>query len=363
MALAQFTASIKTHVAWSEQFPEALIEEKVDTSKSMFVTRAPLVRLHRSKLLLHCGVHGCLGIAADGLGQRKALVGELGDGFAWRELPLVPLVGLRLGDGGLVLGNAAGITHLSPSGERQLLQAGHTNVLLDGPEDGFWSVDFQNLVAMYFDAGGKLVRKVEVDASPWVVADDAGRVCLRGDDAGQLECVDRSGHKGKEKGFQIEPWSKVLGLGAGRLITEVAGGISVQRKGHPAEFLPLLAAGVCTDGKPFVSGYVEGRICLRVGDGPLEWIELPSKYMDGPMPLYVVAVEADRLWVTGERWGIVLDRTGAVVEDFELTEESLRGRLFPRMWTIESVAGLGGSAVMVSCSGPSGGVVLELGLR
>ncbi len=358
---SEFSLATRAVLPWSIAFPEGIIASEINPNASMFVTEGPQVRIMRSSVQLFASPSGVVGIAANGIHQNQRQMVDLTGKPVWINTAEPPLAALRLRDSSIVTASESEISRIAPNGGETRLVQGFYSLLCDAGEGHFWTADYQKGLAQYRDGAGKLVSQYPLKTAPGMVSDAKGRLCYVGASDSALSCLDVHGVRTREEGFTLEPWSTIVGYGDETLLTDVGGGIQFQVQHKSPKYLPIVSGGLTHDDQPFISGFADQKTSVKIGNAPTQWLTIPQKYLGSKLPMYVVAVDAQHYWVTGEKWCILFDHKGIVVEDFEQTEESYEKRLFPKLWTVTGKAAIGGKRLLISCSGPSGVAVLELG--
>jgi hypothetical protein len=139
------------------------------------------------------------------------------------------------------------------------------------------------------------------------------------------------------------------------VVTAVGGGL--RRRAGELEEVPLQAAGLTADGRPWISGRAgPSAVALRVQDAARR-VDIADAPPQGA--LRVVAVRGEALTVIGpaDAWEL---EDGGVPRHRALDEAAYRDAVFPVAWELTSTTGTPSGGVLLAASGPSGAAVLEL---
>jgi hypothetical protein len=164
-------------------------------------------------------------------------------------------------------------------------------------------------------------------------------------------------------GFNLGPFDEILAFSDGHLQNKVAGGILYQMTNDGSKTLPLINAGLDSEGKAFITGFDAGKVYLKRQGEAAKWLEIPKEMQNGPRPFYVIAIEKNIIWVRGDADLLKFSLEGRIEEQIALSNENLESRILDKAWFLSQILGLSGTSTMLSCVGPQGIALLRIDLN
>ena len=310
---------------WGEDLEDSVGEVGPPEGGSFLVTPGPRVRLAHASLVPSASVGGRIAarvLAGSGDPQPRVV---LGDRIV--ELTSAPLAAAARDDGGFWALHPGQIVQHDAEGGAVRSVGAHAVVLIPAPEDAVWAVTLDE--ALLLDADGREQHRVPWRGGPASAPAAGGALARLADDSLELVGLDGSV---THRPVTVEPHERLLTATADTFVTAVGGGV---RRGD--EEIPLQAAGLTADGRPWISGRSgPSEVELRVEDD-VRRLDMPDAPAVGA--LRVVAVD-DVLTLLGPG-----DDPDAV---------------FDVAWELTSTTGTPWGSVLLAVSGPPGPALVEL---
>jgi hypothetical protein len=222
--------------------------------------------------------------------------------------------------------------------------------LVPAAEDGVWAVTLDE--ARRLDADGRELGRFPWRGGPGSAPATRGGLAAAVDGVVHVLTADGA----TTTGPAIAPHERLLAAGPDATLTAVGGGL--RRHAGTLEEIPLQAAGLTSDGRPWISGRAgPSAVALRVQDAARE-VEVGAG-APAQGALRVVAVAGDALTVLGpaDAWEL---EDGGPPRHRALDEAAYRDAVFPVAWELTATAGTPSGSVLLAASGPPGAAVLEL---
>jgi hypothetical protein len=222
--------------------------------------------------------------------------------------------------------------------------------LVPAAEDGVWAVTLDE--ARRLDADGRELGRFPWRGGPGSAPAAGGELAAAVDGVVHVLTADGA----TTTGPAIAPHERLLAAGPDATLTAVGGGL--RRHAGTLEEIPLQAAGLTSDGRPWTSGRAgPSAVALRVQDAAREVDVGAGAPAQGA--LRVVSVAGDALTVLGpaDAWEL---EDGGPPRHRALDEAAYRDAVFPVAWELTATAGTPSGSVLLAASGPPGAAVLEL---
>jgi hypothetical protein len=337
--------------AWDEHLADSVSEVGPPEGGSLLVTPGPRRRLAHASLAPSASAGGRLAARVlEGSGAARPLV-ALCAGGSRRIVTLTsaPLAVAARDDGGFWALHPGQIVQHDADGGAVRSVAAQAAALVPSAGDSVWAVTLDE--ASLLDADGREQQRLAWRGGPASAPAGGGLAMLAG---GAAHVVRPDGTATSEPAG-VEAHERLLAAVPDALVTAVGGGL--RRRAGGLEEVPLLAAGLTGDGRPWISGRSgPSEVELRV-NGDVRRLDLGAGVPDVGA-LRVVAVGAEALTVLGpaDVWRIGEERP----EHRALDDATLRESVFPVAWDLTSCVGTPTGSVLLAVSGPPGPALLEL---
>jgi hypothetical protein len=332
--------ALRALFSWGEDLADSVAEVGPPEGGSFLVTPGPRRRLAHASLAPSASAGGRLAARiADGSGAPRPQV-ALWDG-AGRivELTSAPVAVAARDDGGFWALHPGQIVHHDAEGAAVRSVPAQAAALVPAAGDSVWAVTLDD--ASLLDGDGREQQRLGWRGGPRSAPAGGALAMLAGEELLRSD--------GSREPAPVDAHERLLAAAPGALVTAVGGG--VRRRADGLEEIPLQAAGLTADGRPWLSGRAgPSEVELRV-EQDTRRIALGEAPAVGA--LRVVAVEDDALTVAGpaDVW-----RVG----DDGAEHRPLDDAVFGLAWELTSVTGTPSATVVLAASGPPGAALLEL---